>query len=306
MQNAIVCPNATHVKLMTIRATTAVYNAAHLQSLIDFEDGSHNVYLFYKHQTLDEWNDAIFFGDFQTEAQKVHEFINLHAVKGLILDGIDDPLLSEDGGGNFHKNFAAYVTAIKTENPDLEIGFYLSARLFIINANETENSTWFDFCKMNDVLDFYVIEFATFNICSEKFLHGGITPLQTNSTNPDDMTLNTFAAVLNQSTIAKDKVYFEFLISPIPTPEEVGNFKHCELSYNEYCENHDQYQEIWCVDDQDILNKKGKFAKDYSNGFIGRDIDLVDRDNKCGCNNKYVTFYMLLDGYNNANDPLTC
>jgi len=45
----------------------------------------------------------------------------------------------------------------------------------------------FDFDMMNDVLDFYVIEFATFNKCSDIFLHGGVTPLT--ATNPDIMTL---------------------------------------------------------------------------------------------------------------------
>ena len=45
----------------------------------------------------------------------------------------------------------------------------------------------FDFCKMNDVLDFYVIEFATFNECCDEFLHSGVTPLD--STDPAVMTL---------------------------------------------------------------------------------------------------------------------
>ncbi|XP_029346389.1 uncharacterized protein LOC115034264 [Acyrthosiphon pisum] len=67
----------------------------HLKSLIDFEDGAHNVYLFYKHQTLADWSNALFFGDFQIEAQKVQEFIGIYPVKGLILDGMEDPVLSE-------------------------------------------------------------------------------------------------------------------------------------------------------------------------------------------------------------------
>ncbi|XP_008179547.2 uncharacterized protein LOC103308249 [Acyrthosiphon pisum] len=157
---------------------------------------------------------------------------------------------------------------------------------------------------MNDVLDFYVIEFATFNECCDEFLHSGVTPLD--STDPAVMTLNKFAAALKQSTIAKDKVYFEFLISPTPKREELENLNHCVLSYNEYCENHDYYLGRWCVDNQDILYKKGKFAKENSKGFIGSDIDLIDRDDKCKCGNKYITFYMLLAGYDNANDPLTC
>jgi len=40
---------------------------------------------------------------------------------------------------------------------------------------------------MNDVLDLYVIQFATFNECCDEFLRGGITPID--STDPAVMTL---------------------------------------------------------------------------------------------------------------------
>ncbi|XP_060875911.1 uncharacterized protein LOC132949151 [Metopolophium dirhodum] len=275
----------------------------HLKSLVDFEDGIHNVYLFYKHRTLEDWSNALFFGDFQIEAQKVQEFIGKYAVKGLILNGMEYPAL-EDCESDFYEKFTEYVTAIKSKNPDLEIGFYLSARTLIQSVNNDLNSTWFDFCRMNDVLDFYIIEFATFNECCDVFLHGGITPIE--STDPAVMTLTKFATALKLSTIAKEKMYFEFLISPIPKPEELPNLVHCVLSYNEYCENRDHYKGLWCVDNRAILYEKGKFAKKYSKGFIGRDIDLVDRDNKCNCDNKYITFYMILEGYNDAIDQITC
>jgi len=40
------------------------------------------------------------------------------------------------------------------------------------------------------------------------------------------------------------------------------------------------------------------FAKQYANGFIGREIDLVDRDLKCECDeDKYATFHMVLNGF---------
>jgi len=51
------------------------------------------VYLFYKHRTLEDWSNAIFFGDFKIEAQKVQEFIGKYAVKGLILNGMEYPTL---------------------------------------------------------------------------------------------------------------------------------------------------------------------------------------------------------------------
>ncbi|XP_060875913.1 uncharacterized protein LOC132949153 [Metopolophium dirhodum] len=275
----------------------------HLKSLVDFEDGIHNVYLFYKHRTLEDWSDALFSGDFKIEAQKVQEFIGKYAVKGLILNGMEYPAL-ENCESDFYKKFTDYVTDIKTTNPDLEIGFYLSARTLILSVNKELNSTWFDFCKMNEVLDFYVIEFATFNECCDVFLHGGITPME--SKDPAVMTLTKFATALKQSTIAKEKMYFEFLISPISKPKEKANLLPCQYSYNEYCEYREIYKGKWCVDDQDILYEKGKFAKKYSKGFIGRDIDLVDRDNKCECDNKYITFYMMLKGYTDAIDKLTC
>jgi len=53
------------------------------------------VYLFYKHRTLKDWSNAIFNGDFQKEAQKVKEFTDNYAVKGLILDEIEYSILPE-------------------------------------------------------------------------------------------------------------------------------------------------------------------------------------------------------------------
>ncbi|CAI6363316.1 unnamed protein product [Macrosiphum euphorbiae] len=275
----------------------------HLKSLIDFEEGTHNVYVFYRHPNLEDWANALFFGHFKTEAQKIQEFTGRYPVKGLILDDMEYPALNNNSEVDFYKNLTDYVTAIKTTIPGLEIGFYLSARTFILSVNKKLNSTWFDFGKMNDLLDFYVIEFVTFNECSDEFLHSGITPIE--STDPAVMTLNKFAAAFEQSKIAKEKVHFEFLIRPIPKPEKLTIMHRCTFSYNEYCENRGDLQGIYCVDKQGIFFEKGKFAKKYSKGFIGNDIDLVDRDNKCHCDNKYITFYMLLNGYNDA-EPLTC
>jgi len=45
----------------------------------------------------------------------------------------------------------------------------------------------FDFPKINDIMDFYIIELASFNDCSNDLLHGGITPID--SPNPNVMTL---------------------------------------------------------------------------------------------------------------------
>jgi len=51
------------------------------------------VYLFYKHRTFKDWSNALFFGDFEIEAQKVQTFIGEYAVKGLILNGMEYPAL---------------------------------------------------------------------------------------------------------------------------------------------------------------------------------------------------------------------
>jgi len=53
------------------------------------------VYSFYKHRTLKDWSDALFLEDFKKEAQKIQEFTNNYAVKGLILDEIEDSILPE-------------------------------------------------------------------------------------------------------------------------------------------------------------------------------------------------------------------
>ncbi|KAL4107219.1 hypothetical protein QTP88_017602 [Uroleucon formosanum] len=276
-----------------------------IRSLIDLkgDDGEfHDVYTFYVHETIQDFGEAIFIENGEAEAQGVKKFIGDYPVKGLILGGIDKPIIFE-AGDDFHKNFTAYVRTIKTVNPGLEIGFYLSARYLTQVSINGDSSIWYDFVKMNDVLDFYLIEFTTFNECVNELLQGGITPID--SLDKGILTLNKFADAFKNCTIDKEKVYFEFLINPKVMTKIRNTFFLCEISYNEYCENHKNYDFMWCVDTQDMLYEKGKFAKQYSKGFVGSEIDLVDRDNKCKCDNKYITFYMMLRGYNNE-DPLTC
>ncbi|KAL4107209.1 hypothetical protein QTP88_017592 [Uroleucon formosanum] len=134
-------------------------------------------------------------------------------------------------GDDFHKNFTAYVRTIKTVNPGLEIGFYLSARYLTQVSINGKSSNWFDFVKLNDVLDFYLIEFTTFNECVEELLQGGITPID--SLDKGILTLNKFADAFKNCTIDKEKVYFEFLINPKVKVKFQKLFLFCEISYNE-------------------------------------------------------------------------
>jgi len=41
----------------------------------------------------------------------------------------------------------------------------------------------FDFSKINEIMDFYIIEFASFDTCSKNLLHGGITPMDSSDPN---------------------------------------------------------------------------------------------------------------------------
>lgn len=55
-----------------------------------------------------------------------------------------------------------------------------------------------------------------------------------------------------------------------------------------------------------IFNLQGQFAATYTRGFVAKDIDLVDRDNKCECNDdKFITFHMVLSGYR-GDTMITC
>ncbi|XP_026814548.1 uncharacterized protein LOC113554745 [Rhopalosiphum maidis] len=171
--------------------------------------------------------------------------------------------------------------------------------------NNRTSSDWFDFTTLNEVMDYYVIGFDNFNLCTDEFLNGGIVPLDPPNPTVLIYTLYKFKIALNGSAIAKDKVYFEFSVNPTLKAEAEEEFIPCEISYNEYCEN-PNYKEFMCVDNQDTFFEKGKFTKENSKGFIAKYIDLIDRDLKCECNDdKYVTFTMILNGYNNL-EKVTC
>jgi len=49
-----------------------------------------------------------------------------------------------------------------------------------------------DFSKINENIDFFLMEFATFNECTDDLLRGGITPDQ--SSNSNIMTLVRFVS----------------------------------------------------------------------------------------------------------------
>ncbi|KAF0691557.1 Uncharacterized protein FWK35_00033826, partial [Aphis craccivora] len=51
----------------------------------------------------------------------------------------------------------------------------------------------------------------------------------------------------------------------------------------------------------------GLFAKKYARGWVGSDIDLVDRDVSCNCNgDQFISFHMILDAYNEKEMLKTC
>ncbi|XP_022181617.1 uncharacterized protein LOC111041616 [Myzus persicae] len=318
--NGVTCKPSYRIEFNDV-----MYGLERLRTLLNFDKPAKNVYLFYSHGYTIDWHNMLSKGDFKLVSKIVHDFVQKYRVKGLILEGIDHAYENKTVG-DMYQNLTDYVNTIKGDNPNLEIGFYLSARTFIaFERNKARNSTndeiddgddgvstdnddcykppYFDFSKMNSIMDFYLIEFHTFNKCTPDLLRGGITPLE--SSNSYIYSLNNFAALLANSTIDKEKLYFEFLISPIPLTNEIGNFPNCEISYNEYCENEDDKKSKFCADDSEALYQKGNFTQTYAKGFIGMYIDLVDRDNNCHCG-KYMAFDMMVKGYNGETDPKDC
>ncbi|KAL5236169.1 hypothetical protein ACI65C_003579 [Semiaphis heraclei] len=288
----VTCSNADY-NIMTPTNQDLEY----LQSLINFKDKSDEttpVFIFYTRASIRDWYNALFHGNHALEAQKVKQFVSEHAVKGLILDGIDGTDLYT--AENFYQQLTNYIKTIKTINLDLSIGFYLSARNFSMY-----NTNMPDFSQINGIFDFFLFDFLTFNDCTDDLLRGGITPDQ--SPDPNILSLTDFITTFNLSIIDPQKVVFEFLISPKPKNEK--EFKPCEISYNKYCEHYKDLHSSWCIDDNEILYKKGQFARKYSKGFVASYIDLVDRENKCNCDDKYITFSILSSGYEGG-EAKTC
>uniref|UniRef100_A0A2S2NJJ4 Uncharacterized protein n=1 Tax=Schizaphis graminum TaxID=13262 RepID=A0A2S2NJJ4_SCHGA len=71
-----------------------------------------------------------------------------------------------------------------------------------------------------------------------------------------------------------------------------------ETLYESYCKADEGSK--WCADNENTFYEKGVFARQYAAGWVGRDIDLVDRGVSCGCNgDQFISFHMILDAYNN-------
>ncbi|XP_060852062.1 uncharacterized protein LOC132930295 isoform X5 [Rhopalosiphum padi] len=255
-----------------------------IKSLTDF---SPKVFIFYGRQTLDIWTSEKFNDSIETEVNNLKVFLDEYPVAGLILTGIDNPVDND----NFYIEFQSYVASLKSTNPKLLIGLYIKASTMLSYPNGTG---WFDFSKMNNITDFYLITFHGFNDCYSGVLQGGSTPMDL--VDPYFKTLVEFAATLNVSTIAKKKVYLEFVLTPTMYSGFSGD--HCELTYDQYCKYN--FTGKWCVDNATTFYEKGVFAKQYAAGWVGSDIDLIDRNISCGCNgDQFFSFHMILDGYKN-------
>ncbi|XP_060850911.1 uncharacterized protein LOC132929533 [Rhopalosiphum padi] len=184
---------------------------------------SSKVFLFYG-LNVNDWFSNNFNDSIETTAQNLKEFIDEYPIAGLILTGIEYPVLTD----NFYIEFQSYVTCIKNKNPKIKIGFYIKALTMIVLTNAT---TWFDFSKLNDTIDFYLITFHGFNDCTDKLYDSGTTPL--NSDDPNIYTLEKFGASLTDSKIAREKVYLEFVITPTVNYKDRFKYRHCEVSFNQ-------------------------------------------------------------------------
>ncbi|XP_026822053.1 uncharacterized protein LOC113560395 [Rhopalosiphum maidis] len=278
------------------------YFPTDIDRIKDLIENSPSVFLYYNHQDIQAWFKAVDPENTLKEAQKLKEFISMFPVSGLILKEINyhyELNLDYNVPDNFYTNLANYVTTIKNEIPNLSIGLYLEAKSMIFYSTTTTStiSNWFNFTTLNEVMDLYLFGFKDFNECNSNFLNGGITPLDSpDPTDPSINTLSQLGIALSESTISKDIVYLEYLINPSVNKQDEMNFLPCEISYNEYCENPD-YKYTWCADNEVTFFEKGKFAAEYAAGFVGKDIDLVDRDLKCECDeDKFITFHMILNG----------
>ncbi|KAF0721613.1 Uncharacterized protein FWK35_00030564 [Aphis craccivora] len=188
---------------------------------------SKKVFLLYGRQYYsDSWTRDDFYDGIRIEGQNLKKFINNYTVAGLILTGINSPINMSTN--DYYTRFQSYITLLRINNLNLKIGLYLNASTMILNKNEKQ---WFDFSKINLIMDYYLITFHGFNDCTKTLLNGGTTPLDSND--PKINTLNKFAEALSVSNIAKEKVYFEFVITPSIPFANISTIMHCDISYDE-------------------------------------------------------------------------
>ncbi|XP_060851177.1 uncharacterized protein LOC132929679 isoform X2 [Rhopalosiphum padi] len=226
----------------------------------------------------------------------INHILDTYNITGFILLNLD-----LGSSVNCDDKLIQYVNLIK-QNTSRQIGLYVNAGNIIDYTNNATATGWFDFEKLNNLMEYYIIGFEMFNPCSDLY-KGGIVPL--NNVQDNTHSLTTFANAMNNSKIAKDKIYLQFSVSPTINNTSTENLPNCCVTYQKYCEN-DHYNRYWCADNADSLYQKGKFARDiHAKGIVVKYIDTIDRAATCDCNNKdsFITFSMMLRGYVNK-DPI--
>ncbi|CAH1737161.1 uncharacterized protein LOC114126391 isoform X1 [Aphis gossypii] len=266
-------------------------------NLLSLTSLTKRVFLLYGRKNyITSWTNVNFYEGIRTESRNLQAFIKDNPVAGIVLTGIDGPINLPDN--DYYTRFQSYVTQLRISIKYLKVGLYLNATAIISNK---DNKQWFDFSKMNLLLDYYLITFRDFNDCTKELLNGGTTPMD--SKDPKINTLNKFADALNALNIDKEKVYFEFVMTPTIPFAKLPTTLPCEITYSEYCLNKPNFM---CVDNQNTFYEKGLFAKKHSKGWVGYGIDLIDRQQACKCEgDKFTTFFMLMKGYNEK-EMLTC
>lgn len=264
------------------------------------------LFIYFGYQSPKAWLETFTCTDFTADAENMKIFLQQIKVKGLILKNLNydyNDHLDFHFECTFYDKLKSYISTMKNINPDLEIGLQVNANNMIYYKNYPTSPDWFNFVVLNDVVQYYIINFDKFNPCNELF-KGGIVPM--NNVKQYTHSLKSFASALNASTIAKDKIYLEFVGNPIINDTTTEDLPTCCITYQKYCEA-DHYNTFWCADTSDSFYEKGKFAKEIqAQGFVTKYIDAIDPSGKCDCDNKnkFITFSMMRRGFLGI-DPIT-
>ncbi|KAL5241212.1 hypothetical protein ACI65C_008622 [Semiaphis heraclei] len=230
---------------------------------------------------LDKWMNKIFNPSNEDEFQKytldpLIEFTSTSNIGGILINC--PPMYYDAYIDGFAKHVSSFVTKVKTKAKYLKVGFIIPGFLY----ESFSNNTLLGFTILNEVLNFYVIQWGDLNECYQYNLKTGVSPIT--STSRYFITIEQVTSGVINSTMDKLKIYANILTAPvIPSNLLPEGAQYYITTYTE-----------------------GAYAKKNYAGLVLEQLDTDDYDGTCGCD-KFPVSKLIIDGWTgNENKPLIC
>ncbi|XP_022168389.1 uncharacterized protein LOC111032392 [Myzus persicae] len=215
-------------------------------------------------------------------------FLNTAKVNGILIncEYIYDVTIVD-----FEVKLSKFVSAIKDKTNNLIVGLIISGSYYY----NFPNNSLFDFSITNEVLDLYIINWSTLNICDKDTVKYGLSPITSNIT--DMVTIEQVNSGVTNSSMDKSKIYAMIQVYPVIPTNLVPKGSRSISTYSIYCNSTDPATSSqWCNNPTKLSYDQGAYAETSYVGIVLEQLDTDDYGGCCECE-KFPVTNLIIDGW---------